>query len=432
MTRDDLIPDLASSPDSAPETARGREMIDDLQSDAARDGIHDGGQCRSGDHTPAATVDPGPGGHGIRGDPQGSAPRPELGDNGGHTSSEARVSLATDHIGAGRPEHDTHSVFARATGDTAAIRHADTPGALAADHHTAAGQIDLDAHGDNAGSDVAREGRATTDSAPNSFTPAPSLADAMLLYYAALVDDAERARIAAENRLRTMTAPVDEHGHGLAPELPEVQLAQATLDELAAFEAGLVKSLERAMRSHPLGPWVASAKGVGMKTAARLLHLIGDPAWHTKEQRPRTVSELWAYCGLGVIDGRAQRLVRGQKANWSTEAKKRAFIIADSCIKHRCGPCRDAVKADRAVAVDDGSYAPPPRDCTCAETHPYRHVYDAARAQYLDRTDADSEPLTPIHQHRMAMRRVMKRLLRDMWRASRRAHGWVDEEQIAA
>lgn len=394
MTNRTFATKEVASPGSASETARGHKVPDTQQGPAARDGIHDGGHERGGIPDDRASVDPGPGGQVESTTRSRSAPRPPLGDNGGQIARDDREHTATDH-------------------------------------DTAAGRVSSGTHGIRAGSDVAGEGRATTDSTPTSFTPAPSLADAMLLYYAALVDDAERARIAAENRLRTMTAPVDEHGHGLAPELPEVQLAQATLDELAAFEAGLVKSLERAMRSHPLGPWVTSAKGVGMKTAARLLHLIGDPAWHAKEQRPRTTSELWAYCGLHTVDGHAARLVRGQRANWSTEAKKRAFIIADSCIKHRCSACRDASKA-RAAGVAEGAWLPPPADCTCAESHPYRHVYDTARAQYLDRTDADGEPLTPIHQHRMAIRRVMKRLLRDMWRASRQAHGWNEEERMAA
>jgi hypothetical protein len=172
---------------------------------------------------------------------------------------------------------------------------------------------------------------------------------------------------------------------------------------------------------------------VGLKTAARLLHVIGDPAWHSKEERVRTVSELWAFCGLHTIDGHAVKRQRGVKANWSGDAKKRVYVIADGAIKHRCRPCRDAARSLQQTAEKlngdtvAGTWSLPPLDCTCEQTHPYRHVYDSARAHGLEAVDAEGEPLSALHQHNRAVRRVMKALLRDLWRESVWLHGWGDE-----
>jgi hypothetical protein len=221
----------------------------------------------------------------------------------------------------------------------------------------------------------------------------------------------------------------------------------------SCLECSAIRNLEKALVKHPLGPWVKTAVGVGEKQGARLIAAIGDPYWNTLHDRPRLVSELWAYCGLHVhpaahvlhephekvggggkqgdpghdphdthsrVAGVAPTRARGQRANWSTVAKTRAYLIAESCTKQRCAACKDL----------DGKHTD---DCTCS---PYRIVYDDGRTKYADavhpapckrcgpagKPAEAGSPLSAGHQHARAMRLVMKEILKDLWHESRRIH----------
>ena len=214
--------------------------------------------------------------------------------------------------------------------------------------------------------------------------PDPAV-DAFVAVYAALVDDAERARIALAHRLDRLTR-TDEWGRGIPAEHPEMQILSAQLEANAAHEAGLIAQLQRAVDRHPLGAWQRSVVGVGAKQLGRLLGCIGNPYWHGPEDRPRTVDQLRAYCGYSVVGGQAQRLRAGVQANWNGAARKRAYLIAESCIKQARSP--------------------------------YRPVYDAARVRYAGVIVRD-EPISDGHAHLRALRAVAKELLLDLWREAR-------------
>lgn len=294
----------------------------------------------------------------------------------------------------------------------------------------------------------------------------PRLADPLLALLADVLDDLERTRIANENRLRQLTRDEADsdgelRGLGLPVDMPQVATLAATVSGIGKLEHEAELNLKRALRKHPLGPWIKVTNGVGEKQGARLLAAIGDPYWNTLYGRPRTVSELWAYCGLHVLPvasqysgeaheasagdgnqahpdhvtpgfqkagvgvvgsvdsshvsreahgrlaGVAPTRARGQRANWSATAKKRAFLVAESCVKVR--------------------------------TSPYRVVYDNGRAKYADAVhQADcrrcgpagkpalaGSPLSLGHQHARALRLVMKALLKDLWIQARAIHDSV-------
>ncbi len=273
---------------------------------------------------------------------------------------------------------------------------------------------------------------------------------ALLALSADTLDDLEKARIAAENRLRHMTRDeVDADGGvrdlGLSQDVPEVRALAAVVDGLQQLEHQAMLALRRTLRAHPLGPWVRCTLGIGEKQGARLLASVGDPYWHSLYDRPRTVSELWAYTGNHVLPARshdgtgshdpaaagrdktagsgaqgshdahgapgvAPSRARGQRANWSDTAKMRAHLVAISCIK-----------------------------CTGS---PYRTVYDKARRKYAEAKHATDcrrcgpagrpalvgSDLSDGHKHARALRLVAKAVLRDLWRESRRLYGMTDDD----
>lgn len=157
--------------------------------------------------------------------------------------------------------------------------------------------------------------------------------------------------------------------------------------------------------------------------AARLLAVIGDP--YLREiynedglitgYQPRTVPQLWSYCGYRTNNGVAVKRQRGQQANWSTGAKTRAYLIAEACIKLNGEPDKNGKSRTRS---------------------PYRNVYDLRKEATDGKTHVaqcvrcgpsghPAEAGTPWsdgHRHADALRVTAKTFLEDLWREARRVH----------
>lgn len=293
---------------------------------------------------------------------------------------------------------------------------------------------------------------AGADAEPDRTASAPmepnfqSLFDPALAFAADILDDMEGLWVANSNRLRTLTTAADQEdadgvcrGFGLTEAHPDVARLAAMVATLEQLTKDATKHLEKVMRRHPLHPWVKAQKGLGDKQTARLLAAIGDPYWNTLHDRPRTVSELWAYCGFHVLPagqkgteaqsncagrvqageggglrqelagtqddcaGVAPRRQRGRKANWSETARKRAWLIANSVVK---------------------------------AGGPYREVYDATKDKYADAIHSTAcvrcgpagkpaqpgSPLSKAHIHARGLRAISKAVLKDLWIEAKRLH----------
>lgn len=287
--------------------------------------------------------------------------------------------------------------------------------------------------------------------------------DAMLAVFADVLGDIEKVRVAAENRLRQFTRNITDsdgemRGFGLDESHPAVARLSGILAVLQDAEDQTTKSLEKAVKDHPLGDWVKKTKGIGLKQGGRLLAAISDPYWHPIENRPRLVSELWSFTGYGVwrIDPRTGEIVppgqdvppgdlgiaphrrKGHKSNWSDGAKMRTFLVAEACLKQLDGHCKQVDGNGKTRAV----HLPIPY-CGCS---PYRRVYDEGRAKYaaaVHKTPcrrcgpsgspaAAGSPLSDAHKHMRAMRLMSKAILLDLWLEGKRLHEERLEREIHA
>lgn len=251
----------------------------------------------------------------------------------------------------------------------------------------------------------------------------PILFDPFLSLAAEVLDDTEKVWIANNNRLSVMTrdstdSDGEERGWGLTLEHPDVAMLAVLVSNLEESVRQATKNLEKRMRKHPLGPWVKTQKGLGDKQTARLLAAIGDPYWNTLHDRPRTVSELWAYCGFHVLHpgdqlkpeiqkqvvaGVAPKRQRGQKSNWNEDARKRAWLIAASVIKSG-GPYRemyDATKEKYADAV---------------------HTAPCVRCGPAGKPAQPGSPLSKGHIDGRGRRAICKAVLKNLWIESKRLH----------
>ncbi len=246
-----------------------------------------------------------------------------------------------------------------------------------------------------------------------------------IILLADILDDLERVRIANENRWRSLTSEED-WGKGI----PAIQIdfIAGLIENLKAQEHGAVLALKRAVRKSPLGVWQKANTPYGEKTLGRFLKEVGDPAWHYAKDRPRTLAELRAYCGLHVWpthgsggnhrrsggsgsdthaprdtqmdSGVAPHLVRGRQANWSTQAKTRLYLIAEGQMKNRNSKFRPV--------YDDGRYK-------YAES---THQVECKRCGPKGKPAQVGSELSKGHQHARAMRLLMKEILADIWRAA--------------
>lgn len=238
-----------------------------------------------------------------------------------------------------------------------------------------------------------------------------------LVFLAAELEDLEKVRIAGENRLRQLTRSVEDkdgklRGLGFPEDSAPVKSQQALVKGLKDLEHQIELDLAKAMRKHPLGPWVTSQHGVGDKMAARLLAAIGDPWWNSLHERPRTVAELWAYSGHHTVDDGngvwvAPRRKRGEKGNWSDEARMRAHLIAEKIMMTGKATNTPGYQVyARARARYDGTVHP----TTCVRCGPSGHPAKAGT------------PRSPGHCHAMALRAVAKWFLRNLWEQARELH----------
>jgi hypothetical protein len=235
----------------------------------------------------------------------------------------------------------------------------------------------------------------------------------MIDFVCASLDDLEELRIATENRLRALTrteADSDGEIRGLGyPETdPNVIVFTGVLDGLREDERLLTRMLEQQVKAAPLGPWILTQRGVGLKQAGRLLGAVGDPYWNTLYDRPRTVAELWAYCGL--VPG--QKRQKGVVDNWSSTAKMRLWNITQSTLKQPKGtPWRDLWDTRRAATRDRV------------------HATECRRCGPSGKPALPGSPWSLAHAKADADRYVGKRLLRELWREARRLR---EVESLAA
>lgn len=276
-----------------------------------------------------------------------------------------------------------------------------------------------------------------TVAAPGGFLRNP-----VLSVLADVVDDLETVRIANANRVSQLTRTGTdkdggERGFGLTLEHPEVAKLAETVKALESAEHDAILNLQRALRKHPLAPFQKRHKGIGEKQLARLLAAIGDPHWNDLHQRPRTVSELWAYCGLHVIrtsgsqapgdthkaraagtpphagsqkppeahrsaaPGVAPKRQRGQRSNWSETARKRVWVIASAMPKFPGGIYEQVYRDGRTQYADA------------------MHSVDCVRCGPAGKPALAGSPLSDGHKHARAVRLVAKAILRDLWIESR-------------
>jgi hypothetical protein len=157
-----------------------------------------------------------------------------------------------------------------------------------------------------------------------------------------------------------------------------LRLASEPLEkQRRAYELHLGKMGKRL----PVAHMADQIKGINHGTLARMVAEIGEFTAYEKG-----IAGIWKRAGLAVIDGERQRKKSG-----------------DDAIRHGYAPERHAVFWNVAQALLKAQG-------TGEAAGPYRLIYDARKAYERPRVETDG------HAHNRAMRFMLKRLLKDIWR----------------
>lgn len=126
-------------------------------------------------------------------------------------------------------------------------------------------------------------------------------------------------------------------------------------DILGKLEKHNIQMVDRVLKSSPdrdFYLWlVDNHLGVGPQLAGCIISGMADP------ERFRTVSALWAYCGLHVKSGKAAKRAQGETANWNNFLKTKLLGVLPSCMlkaqTRHIGTQRELTDAKNVKTLND-------------------------------------------------------------------------------
>lgn len=238
-----------------------------------------------------------------------------------------------------------------------------------------------------------------------------------LRLYAEMFSDVQEFRKAAANKIRSATVDATFIGQAL--------------EQYDATEHVLSLAMRKCMRT-TVAPgilaWQKSQPGIGEHLLARLLGITGDARWaepkHWEgsgesrtliddEPRPRTVSQLWSYCGHGDP---ARKRFRGMTAEdgaalGNPDAKSLVWNLACACLKAGVRTLDDGSK--KSIS-DYGEVYLARRSITAERVH----SGECVRCGPSGKPAQVGSPWSNAHQHADALRILGKEILRDLWVAA--------------
>ena len=245
---------------------------------------------------------------------------------------------------------------------------------------------------------------------------------ALLGHYARQLWDVQKQRIGAGNRV----AALEREGMGAYAEP-----AREIVKEYESIEKAIERVLVKEVKKHFMADWIEAQRGIGLPGFARLLGVTGSL------DRFATVSKLWKYLGLHVVDGRAPKREKGVPwthtdctfdhlmackpdcatdhhpncvpggvgTAYAPQGRVLCHQLAESIVKlgHR--------RSCHGPACDDPTACTCLVECTVDHGGPYRRAYMDKKAYY----EAERPDWTQARRHNAAARYAVKELIKALW-----------------
>jgi len=185
----------------------------------------------------------------------------------------------------------------------------------------------------------------------------------------------QKARIQFSNRLSAI-----ERGTDQADGQQKI-LCEKYVNYFDALEKELNRDISDALKGVPIYAKLIDIKGIGDTLAAKLIAMVDINVCNT-------ISALWRYAGYGVIDGKREKPIKGEKLHYNARLKTTCFLIGTSFLRLR-------------------------------DKSPYSSLY-YGRKEFYSKAHTD---WTKMHIHRAAMRYMIKQFLADLWVTWRELEG---------
>jgi hypothetical protein len=141
----------------------------------------------------------------------------------------------------------------------------------------------------------------------------------------------------------------------------------------------IMEKIKIIFEEEPFSKRLMKVKGIGPIFVAYLITMIDI-------EKAKMVSALWRYAGFGVVDGKREKLVRGEKSHYNQSLKATVYKIGGSFLK-----CQS----------------------------PYGEVYYQAKEYY----EIKHPEWTLKHRHFASMGKMMKMFLAHLWLEWRKEKG---------
>jgi len=183
---------------------------------------------------------------------------------------------------------------------------------------------------------------------------------------------------------------------------------------------------EAALRAGPVWAWLTSIRGLGEGSlAAQLLAQIDDIG------RFDNISKLWRFAGYGVVDGKHETNVAGEKSHYNALLKSIIYLVGDQFIKQRTEGFREVYDAEKARQK---TLHPQPvcAECGLAAVQGKRTINGEEVQTWRCPTNGNHRTsYTPAHIDLMARRKIVKLFLSRLWLIWREAEGLPTSEPYA-
>lgn len=182
------------------------------------------------------------------------------------------------------------------------------------------------------------------------------------------------------------------------------ELTKEILARAQTFEDWLNERIEDYVKAHPAYTWFSRVKGIGNLNIGKVLSLIDI-------ERASTVSKLWRYAGIGVMDGKAERQQKGQKLHYNKTLKSMCWRLGKGLIRAKGSYYefyREQKKAYEKRFLEEG-----------------REIVSATKLPKNERgLKAETDEFFALgHLDLMAMRKMIKLFLSHLWLKWRQGEG---------
>lgn len=197
----------------------------------------------------------------------------------------------------------------------------------------------------------------------------------------------------------------------------QVALSRGHLDTLAV-QSFLLETLEKKALSNvkdllkewPIyNKWLKDQKGCGPTMSGVLLSEIDI-------RRADTPSALWAYCGLAVIDGHAQRRKKGEKCGYNPWLKSKVVKVLADCMIKAKSPWRDFYDNYKTRKQNT-------RVDVCMACEGKKKINNAKCSNCNGTGGPAPWGKSDAHRHAAAMRYMVKMFLLEFWKEWRQLEG---------